>query len=59
MTRISICLETNLCVLPKLELDTLRYRQKKSMNGVYNTTIDQTFIQGMVENYCTFCKIQP
>ena len=34
-------------------------RTTKSMNGVYKTNIDCSFIQGMVENYCTFRKIQP
>ena len=29
------------------------------MNGVYKTNIDCSFIRGMVENYCTLCKIQP
>ena len=38
---------------------TVRYRLKKSMNGVYKTNIDCSFIRGMVENYCTLGKIQP
>ena len=29
------------------------------MNGVYKTNIDCSFIQGMVENYCTLSKTQP
>ena len=32
---------------------------KKSMNGVYKTNIDCSFIWGMVENYCTLGKIPP
>ena len=31
---------------------------EKSMNGVYKTDIDCSFIRGMVENYCTLGKIQ-
>ena len=48
-----------------MELDSLLYRfygsvwTKKSMNGVYKTNIDCSFIRGMVENYCTLSKIQP
>ena len=34
-------------------------RTKKSMNGVYKTNIDCSFIRGMVENYCTLGKTQP
>ena len=34
-------------------------RTKKSMNGVYKTNIDCSFIQGMVENYCALGKTQP
>ena len=34
-------------------------RTKKSMNGVYRTNIDCSFIREMVENYCTLGKIQP
>ena len=51
--------------LPNLELDSLlsrfygSVRTKKSMNGVYKTNIDYSFIQGNVENYRTLGKIQP
>ena len=44
--------------LPNLELDSLLYRfyslvrTKNSMNGVYKTNIDCSFVQGMVETYC-------
>ena len=31
---------------------------KTSMNGVYKTNIDCSFIQGMLENHCTLGKIQ-
>ena len=31
---------------------------KKSINGVYKTNIDYSFIRGLVENYCTLGKIQ-
>ena len=50
---------------PNLELDSLlsrfysSVRTKKSMNGVYKTNIDCSFIRGMVENYCTLGKTQP
>ena len=50
---------------PNLELDSLLSRfygsvpTKKSMNGVYKTNIDCSFIRGMVENYCTLGKTQP
>ena len=37
----------------------VRYRLKKSMNCVYKTNIDCSFIREMVENYCTLGKIQP
>ena len=37
---------------------TVRYGLK-SMNGVYKTNIDCSFIRGMVENYCTLGKTQP
>ena len=58
-------LSKKLSQLPKLELDSLPHRfygsvqTKNSMNGVYKTNIDCTFIRGMVENYCTLGKIQP
>ena len=48
-----------------MELDSLlsRFyalvRTKKSMNGVYKTNTDCSFIREMVENYCTLGKIQP
>ena len=51
--------------LPNLELDSLFSRfydsvlTKKSMNVVYKTNIDCSFIRGMVEKYCTLSKIQP
>ena len=51
--------------LPNLELDSLfsriydSVRTEKSINGVYKTNIDCSFIRGMVENYCTLGKIQP
>ena len=38
---------------------TVRYGLKQSMNVVYKTNIDCSFIRGMVENYCTLGKIQP
>ena len=44
--------------LPNLELVSLLSRfygpvqTKKSMNGVYKTNVDCSFIWGMVENYC-------
>ena len=58
-------LSKKLSQLPNLELDSLlsrfygSVRTKKSMNGVYKTNIDCSFIRGMVENYCTLGKIQP
>ena len=59
-------LSKKLSQLPNLELDNLlnrfygvRYGLKKSMNGVYKTNIDFSFIRGMVENFCTLGKIQP
>ena len=54
--------------LPNLELDSLLSRfygsmqtmqTKKSINGVYKTKSDCSFIRGMEENYCTLGKIQP
>ena len=36
----------------------LRFGPEKSMNGVYKTNIDCSFIRGMVENYCTLGKTQ-
>ena len=48
--------------LQNLELDSLlsrfygSVRTKKSMNGVYKTNIDCSFIQEMVGNYCTSVK---
>ena len=53
--------------LPNLELDSLfsrfhfSVRTKKSMNGMYKTNIDCSFIWGMVENYCPLGdgEIQP
>ena len=51
--------------LPNLELKSLLSRfyglvqNNKSKNGVNKTNIDCSFIQEMVENYCTHCKIQP
>ena len=48
-----------------LELDSLlskfygSIRTKKSMNEVYKTNIDSSFVRGMVENYCALGKIQP
>ena len=62
---ISLTLEEAVTELPNLELDSLfsrfydSVRTKKSMNGVYKTNIDCSFIRGMVENYCTLGKIQP
>ena len=56
---------SKLSQLPNLELDSVLSRfygsvwTKKSMNGVYKTNIDCSFIRGMVENYCTRGKIQP
>ena len=38
---------------------TVRYRLKKSINVVYKTNIDCSFIRGMVENYCALGNIQP
>ena len=58
-------LSKKLSQLPNLELDSLfsrfydSVRTKKSMNGVYKTNIDCSFIRGMVENYCILGKIQP
>ena len=58
-------LSKKLSQLPNLELDSLlsRFcgpvRTKNSINGVYKTNIDCSFIRGMVENYCTLGKIQP
>ena len=34
-------------------------RTKKSMNGVYKTNIDCSFIREKVENYCTLGETQP
>ena len=47
--------------LPNLELDRFygSVRTKKSINGLYKTNIDCSFIRGMVENYCTLGKTQP
>ena len=55
--------------LPNLDLDSLfsrfyglvrtKKKKKKSMNGLYKTNIDCSFIWGIVENYCTQGKIQP
>ena len=56
---------SKLSQLPNLELDSLlsrfygSVRTKKSMNGMYKTNIDCSFIRWMVENYCTLGKIQP
>ena len=58
-------LSKKLSQLPNLELNTLlsrfygSVRTKKSMNGVYKTNIDCSFIRGMVENYFTLGKTQP
>ena len=38
---------------------TVRYGLKKSMNGLYKTNIDYSFIRRMVENYCTLGKTHP
>ena len=54
----------SLSQLPNLELDSLLSRfygsvqPKQSMNGVYKTNIDCSFIRGMVGNSCTLGKIQ-
>ena len=59
------CLSKKLSQLPNLELDSLlsrfygSVRTKTSMNGVYKTNIDCSFILGKVENCCTLGKIQP
>ena len=56
---------SKLSQLPNSKLDGLfsrfygSVRTKKSMNGVYKTNIDCSFIRGMVENYCTLGKTQP
>ena len=40
------------------QIFTVPYRLKKSMNGVYKTNIDCSFIRGMVENHYVLGKIQ-
>ena len=56
-------LSKKLSLLPNLELNSLlsrfdgSVRTKKSMNGVYKTNIDCSFIREMVENYCSLGKI--
>ena len=55
---------SKLSQLPNLELDSLlsgfdgSLRTLKIYKWVYKTNIDCSFIQGMVENYCTVGKIQ-
>ena len=44
---------------PTFQILRVRYGLKKSMNGVYETNIDCSFIRGMVEKYCTLGKTQP
>ena len=55
------CLTKKLAQLPNYELMpfSILVRMKNSMTGMYETNIDCSFIQGMVENYCTLDKIQP
>ena len=51
--------------LQNLELDSLLSRfygsvqTENSMNGVYKTNSDCSFIRGVVENYCPRGEIQP
>ena len=55
-------LSKKLLHLPNFELNNLfpgSVQTRKSMNVVYKTNIDCSFIQGMVEKYCTPGKIQP
>ena len=58
-------LAKKLSQLSNLELNSLfsgfygSVQTKKSMNWVYKTNIDFSFIRGMIENYCTLGKIQP
>ena len=58
-------LSKKLSQLPNLELNSLLSRfyssvwTKISINGVYKTNIDCSFIRGIVENYCTLGKTQP